>query len=534
MGMLSRSHLRVFLAISSATIVGLSALTPAHAESKMRYVVETLPGDQASAAGLISAGGGSIAHIYSHVLSGFAADLTPSQATALRNSPGVTLVLPDSTMSISSTQSPTPSWGLDRIDQRGPVSGSPGSYSYTNNGAGSTIYVVDTGVYGNNDIASRMLTGDDEIKDGNGTVDCNGHGTHVSSTAAGTLYGVAKGASLVPVRVLGCGGSGSTSGVIAGLDWILSNSNPNPKTKAVVSMSLGGGFYQPLNDAIARLSVAGIPVVVAAGNSSADACNVSPASAPTAITVGATDINDGFAYFSNYGSCVDINAPGVGITGAWIGSPTATNTISGTSMATPHVSGAVAVWVALHPSQNVSEITAGLVAAATTGAISSVPAGTINALLWKDSTDGVPPAPFVPMPGRRGAPIVLNPPAPAPTPTVTTSSASSITATSAAIAGSASQSLTTPIFCFSATNPGSTFDAATCTNVPASGTYAGYTGSLTGLTASTTYYFQLTGQVGGISYYGSVQSFATNAAVQPAPIVISPGFGRRGVIPIRG
>ena len=509
----------------------ISTISPAHAEAVSRFVIETQPGQLGVVMNQLSGEGASIAYTYSNVFSGFAADLTPSQALALKSDPAIKLILPDTVMRISSTQSPTPSWGLDRIDQRNPVSQSPGSYSYTNNGAGSTIYVVDTGEYANNDIASRMLAGVDEIGDGNGTVDCNGHGTHVSSTAAGTTYGVAKGAFLVPVRVLGCNGSGSTSGVIAGLDWILSNSNPNNKTQAVVSMSLGGGFYQPLNDAIARLTAAGIPVVVAAGNSAADACGYSPASAPSAITVGATDINDGFAYFSNYGSCVDINAPGVNITAAWIGSPTATNTISGTSMATPHVSGAVAVYLALHPSQTVAQVTAGIAGAATTGSISGVPGNTVNALLYKDPTDGVPPPPVVSLPGRRGAPNLINPPAQAP---VTTSSASSITATSAALSGSATQSLTTPIFCYSSTNPGSSFDASSCTSVSASGSNSGYTASLTGLTASTTYYFQLTGKVAGVSYYGSVLSFTTSSISQPGPINPLPVLGRRPVVIIRG
>ena len=214
----------------------------------------------------------------------------------------------------------------------------------------STIYIVDTGVYPHDDIKARLSTsGFSAISDGNGPIDCNGHGTHVAGTAAGTQYGIAKNAKIVPVRVLGCTGSGSFSQVIAGLEWILSPENPNSKTQAVVNMSLGGNASATIDAAVTKLTNSGIVVVVAAGNSNADACNYSPARAPSAITVGATDKTDARASYSNFGSCVDLSAPGSMITSAWYTSTTAMNTISGTSMATPHVVGAAAVYLGLNP-----------------------------------------------------------------------------------------------------------------------------------------------------------------------------------------
>jgi subtilisin family serine protease len=202
-------------------------------------------------------------------------------------------------------------------------------------------YVVDTGIdYNHSDFAGRVAAGFTAINDGTGVLDCNGHGTHVSGTIAGSFYGVAKAATLVPVRVLDCAGSGYLSGVVAGLDWIAKNWTPG--TPAVVNMSLGGGVSSTLDSAVESLVSKGITVAVAAGNSAADACTSSPARTPGVITVAASDATDGFAYFSNFGSCVDVIAPGVSITSDWIGSTTATAAISGTSMASPHVAGLIA------------------------------------------------------------------------------------------------------------------------------------------------------------------------------------------------
>ena len=223
---------------------------------------------------------------------------------------------PVSGLAIQQNQSPTPSWGLDRIDQRTPISSDANyisNYGYRSAGAGSTIYIGDTGVFPHEDLKGRLSSvGYDGFNDGIGISDCNGHGTHVATTAAGTIYGVAKKATVVPVRLLNCAGSGSYATVISALDWILSPANTNSKERAVLNLSIGGGKSIAVNDAINRLTNSGISVVVAAGNSNADACNYSPASAATAITVGATIASDAKATYSNWGTCVDINAPGSG------------------------------------------------------------------------------------------------------------------------------------------------------------------------------------------------------------------------------
>lgn len=235
-------------------------------------------------------------------------------------------------------QTPTPSWGLDRIDFQARTFDN--SYKYSTTGAGVTIYVVDTGLNtSHSDFSGRILQGFSAINDGNGVEDCNGHGTHVSGSAAGTSYGVAKGARVVPVRVLNCNGSGYNSDIIAGINWILNTHQGGP---AVINLSIGGGYSSILNSAIANASSRGFTVVAAAGNSSADACNFSPVSASGVIGVGASTSSDAFASYSNFGSCVDVIAPGSAITSAWIGSASARSSISGTSMASPHVAGLAA------------------------------------------------------------------------------------------------------------------------------------------------------------------------------------------------
>jgi subtilisin family serine protease len=273
------------------------------------------------------------------------------------------------------TESPTPSWGLDRIDA---ASGLNSSYTYPNDGTGVTAYIVDTGInLTSSDFTGRILTGTDFI-DGGAPDDCNGHGTHVAGTVGGTKYGVAKNVKIVSVRVLNCSGSGSTSGVIAGVDWVTANAIK----PAVANMSLGGGVSATLNAAVARAVSSGVTFAVAAGNSSADACGSSPSSEPSAITVGATTTADAMASYSNFGPCVDINAPGSGITSDWIGGATATNTISGTSMASPHVAGAAALYLAANPTATPASVVADLTANATANKLTSLGAGTPNKLLY--------------------------------------------------------------------------------------------------------------------------------------------------------
>lgn len=260
-----------------------------------------------------------------------------SAANQLTNPAGLTVVA-DTPMKSIAEQTPVPSWGLDRIDAVDtPLNN---SYKYVSTGASALVYVIDTGVYaGHSDLSGRVISGYTAVNDGNGTGDCNGHGTHVAGTAAGTSYGVAKTARVVAVRVLDCAGSGFSSSVVAGINWAVAS---HPGGPGIINLSLGGPANSAVDSAVAAATQAGLVVVVAAGNSGADACQYSPARAPSAITIGATDQSDNRAGYSNFGGCVDMYAPGTGITSAWISGASATRTISGTSMAAPHVAGLAA------------------------------------------------------------------------------------------------------------------------------------------------------------------------------------------------
>jgi subtilisin family serine protease len=317
--------------------------------------------------------GATISDTFRHLL-GYAAELTAAELAAVRQDPDVAFVQQDGKVSISEVQDGA-TWGIDRIDQAAlPLSG---TYDYTATGAGVTAYIIDTGINStHSEYADRLLEGYDAVGDGNGTEDCNGHGSHVAGTVGGTTYGVAKDVSLVAVRVLDCAGSGSFAGVIDGMDWVAGQGGP-----AVANMSLGGSADAAIDEAVERMTDAGVTTAVAAGNETADACGSSPAAAPSAITVAASTIGDELAYFSNFGSCVDIIAPGEDITSAWIGSSTATDTISGTSMASPHVAGAAALYLETNPGATPAEVSAGLTGAATPDAIAD-PAGSPNLLLF--------------------------------------------------------------------------------------------------------------------------------------------------------
>lgn len=396
-----RSIATVFLAISSMTISTAGADAALFGPSS-DYIIKITPQTQAAVEKAIKSTGGQVNSRFQYAFDGFVIKLPDVLIPVLKKIPNVLTVekdAPISGLAIQQNQTPTPSWGLDRIDQREAISttaGYQGSYGYRSGGAGATVYIGDTGIFPHSDLAGRIGPGFSGIADSNGTVDCNGHGTHVATTVAGTKYGVAKNATVVPVRILGCGGMGSFSTVIAGLDWILSPANTNPKTQAVVNLSIGGNASTSVNDAILKLTNAGITVVAAAGNDNIDACKASPASAPSAITVGAVTSGDAKAGFSNWGSCVDINAPGVGITAGWWTGADATLTASGTSMATPHVAGAAAVFLGLNPGASVAQVSAGLVEQATSDAIIGLSNGTPNKLLYVSPTDGgpviVPPA----------------------------------------------------------------------------------------------------------------------------------------------
>ncbi|HEX5833184.1 MAG TPA: S8 family peptidase, partial [Pyrinomonadaceae bacterium] len=279
---------------------------------------------------------GKLKHVYKNALNGFAVEMSPADAERLSEDFRVAFVEEDGVVTLDATQS-NPPWGLDRIDQRSrPLSG---TYTFNWTGAGVFAYVIDTGILTSHTQFGGRAANVFDAFGGNGQ-DCNGHGTHVAGTVGGSTYGVAKSVNLRGVRVLNCSGSGTNSGVIAGVDWVRVN-RQNP---AVANMSLGGGASSALDTAVNNLSNSGVAIAVAAGNSNTNACNSSPARAANAITVGSTTSTDARSSFSNFGSCLDLFAPGSGILSAWIGSTTATRTISGTSMASPHVAGVAALY----------------------------------------------------------------------------------------------------------------------------------------------------------------------------------------------
>ena len=336
---------------------------------------------------MVSGVNGTLRHVYTAALRGFAANLSDAAVAALRANPDVEYVEPDQVYSIVSVQ-PGATWGIDRIDQRAlPLSG---TYSYTNTGRGVTAYIIDTGIrFDHTEFGGRATTGFDAVTAGGSAADCNGHGTHVSGTVGGSTYGVAKEVSLVAVRVLDCGGSGSTSGVVAGIDWVTAHHNDTPGPD-VANMSLGGGASTALDNAVRNSIAAGVTYGIAAGNGNfigiaQDACRSSPARVGEAITVGAANSTDKKASWSNYGNCVDFFGPGVSITSSWYTSSTATNTISGTSMATPHVVGVAALYKAAFGDASSSTIRSWLINNSTASVITGNPSGTPNRLLYKST-----------------------------------------------------------------------------------------------------------------------------------------------------
>jgi subtilisin family serine protease len=376
----------------------LAAAPAASAAQDGDYIVVFRPGTanpNALADDLARAVGGTVRHRYSAALQGFAARLPAAALNGIRNNPNVELVEPDGVAYAIGTQTLLANnvqWGLDRVDVR--TRAFDGTYAFENDGAGVEVYILDTGIrYSHQEFGGRARSFYDYVYNDADANDVQGHGTHVAGTVGGATVGVAKGVTLWGVKVLGDNGSGSYSGIIAGVDAVTAVKKADPSRRVVGNMSLGGGVSSALNTAVNNSVAAGVVWVVAAGNANADACNYSPASAASALTVGATTSSDARSSFSNFGSCVDLFAPGSSIYSSTVTGNNTYASWNGTSMASPHVAGAAALYLAANPTATAAAVNGWITGNATTDVVTGAGTGSPNRLLHTLGTGSAPPPP---------------------------------------------------------------------------------------------------------------------------------------------